>query len=50
MFPGDSETELEPGFLRSGRRFKSGKRRKNMLRTRICNIDQEEEGYELHHI
>ena len=27
MFPGDSETELESGSLRSGRRFRSRKRR-----------------------
>ena len=28
MFPGSTEPELEAGFLRSGRRFSSGKRRK----------------------
>ena len=28
MFPGSSEDELDTGFLRSGRRFRSGKRRK----------------------
>ena len=28
MFPKRTEPELEIGFLRSGRRFKSGKRRK----------------------
>ena len=27
MFPGSTEPELEAGFLRSGRRFRSGKRR-----------------------
>ena len=28
MFQGSSEDELDTGFLRSGRRFRSGKRRK----------------------
>ena len=28
MFPGSTEPELEAGFLRSGRRFRSGKRGK----------------------
>ena len=28
MFPGSTKAELEARFLRSGRRFKSGKRRK----------------------
>ena len=28
MFPGNTEPELEVGFLRSGSRFRSGKRRK----------------------
>ena len=47
MFLGDSGIELEPGFLRSGRRFKSDKRRKTLLGRGSCNTNQEEEGYEL---
>ena len=46
MFPGLGETELESGFLRSGRRFRSGKRRKNLFGWGSCNTEQEEEGYE----
>ena len=30
MFPGSTEPELEVGFLRSGRRFRSKKRRKKI--------------------
>ena len=46
MFPGDSITELEPGFLRSRRRFKFGKRTKTQLERGSCNTYREEEGYE----
>ena len=31
MFPRDNGTELEAGYLRSGRRFRSRKRRKTLL-------------------
>ena len=47
MFPGDSGTELDPDLLRSERRLRSDKRRKNMLGRGSCNTDREEEGYEL---
>ena len=47
MFPRDSGTELESGFLRCGRRFRFDKQRKTMLGRGIFNTDREEEGYEL---
>ena len=31
MFPGDSGTKLEAGYLRRGRRFRSGKRIKTLI-------------------
>ena len=46
MFPRDSGTELESGFLRSIRIFRSDKQRKTLL-GRICNTNREEEGYDL---
>ena len=47
MFPRDSGTELESGCLRSGRRFRSRKRRKTLLGRGSCSTTREEEGYEL---
>ena len=38
MFPGDSETELEGGHLRSGRIFQSGKRRRTATKTGSCSM------------
>ena len=46
MFPGESGTKLDPGFLRSGRRFGSDKICKTMFERGSCNTEQEEEGYE----
>ena len=43
MFPGSSEPELEYGFLRSGRRFKSGKRRKIVGRRQTPCLFEESE-------
>ena len=31
MFPGDNGTELKTSYLRSGRIFRSGKRRKTVI-------------------
>ena len=42
MFPGDSETNLEGGHLRSGRRFWSGKRRRNVTRRGSCSMTRGE--------
>ena len=47
MFPRDSGTELESGFLRRRRIFKFDKRRKNLLGRGSCSMNREEEGYEL---
>ena len=47
MFPRDSGTKLESGFLRSGRRLRSDKWRKTCLGRGSCNTYREEEGYEL---
>ena len=47
MFLGYSGTELDWGFLRSERRFRSSKIRKTMSGGGICSIYREEEGYEL---
>ena len=47
MFPGDSGIELQLGFLRSGRRFKSDKRRKTLLGRGSCSTNRDEEGYYL---
>ena len=47
MFPRDSGTELESGFLRRGRKFRYGKQRKTMLGRGNCSTNKEEEGYEL---
>ena len=46
MFLGDSETELEVGYLRSGRIFRSGKRRKTVTGRGSC-IKTRGEYYEL---
>ena len=45
MFPRESGTELKSGFLRRGRRFRFGKRRKSLFRRGSCSTEQEEEGY-----
>ena len=37
MFPRDSRTEIEVGYLRSGRKFRVGKRRKNATGRGSCN-------------
>ena len=47
MFPGYSGIELEPSFLRSGRRFKFDKQRKTPLWRGSCITDQEKEGYKI---
>ena len=47
MFPGDSGTELDVGFLRSGRIFHSRKRRKTLTGRGSFNTTKEEEDYEL---
>ena len=41
MFPGSSEEELDTGFLRSGRRFWSGKRRKLIRDKRAYSFPRE---------
>ena len=46
MFPGDSGTELDVGYLRSGRIFRSGKRRKTVIGRGSCNMSRGED-YEL---
>ena len=46
MFLGDSGTELEPIFLRRGRRFKYGKRQKTLFGKGISSTEQEQEGYD----
>ena len=38
MFLGSTKPELEDGFLRSGRRFRSGKRRKTIGGRRIPSL------------
>ena len=43
MFPGSSKDELGTGFLRSGRRFWSGKRRKVIGGRRTYNFPREGE-------
>ena len=43
MFPGSTNPELETGFLRSGRRFISGKRRKIEEGRRTPNLFEESE-------
>ena len=43
MFPGSSEDELGTGFLRSGRRFQSGKRRKVIGGRRAYSFPREGE-------
>ena len=47
MFPSYSGTELDSGFLRRERIFRSGKRRKNLLGRGSCSTNIEEEGYDL---
>ena len=42
MFHGDSGTELEAGYLRSERRFSSGKRKKTLLRRGSYSTTREE--------
>ena len=42
MFLGDSGTELEVGYLRSGRIFRSGKRRKTMAGRGSCSMNRGE--------
>ena len=46
MFSGNSDTELESGRLRSGTRFRSGKRRRIATRRGSCNATRGED-YEL---
>ena len=46
MFPRDSGDELEAGYLRSGRRFRSGKRRNTITGRGSCSTTGGEE-YEL---
>ena len=49
MLPRSSEEELDTGFLRSGRRFRSGKRRKVAGGRRAYSIPREGEyGCESH--
>ena len=43
MFTGSSEDELDTGFLRSGRRFQSGKRRKVTGGRRAYSLPREGE-------
>ena len=43
MFPGSTEPELEAGFLKSGRRFHSGKRRKIVGGRRTPSLFEESE-------
>ena len=43
MFPGSIEPKLEDGFLRSERRFRSGKRRKIEEGRRAPNLFEESE-------
>ena len=43
MFPGNTEPELEAGILRSGRIFRSGKRRKTENRRRNPSLFEESE-------
>ena len=40
MFPRDSGTELEAGYLRSGRIFRSGKRRKTITGRGSCSTNR----------
>ena len=37
MFPGDIGNEVEASYLKSGRRFRSGKRRKNFTGRESCS-------------
>ena len=46
MLPSDSETSLEGGHLRSGRRFQSRKRRRTVTKRGSGSITREED-YEL---
>ena len=46
MFPANNGTELEGGCLRSGRRFRSGERRKTVTRRGSCSTTRGED-YEL---
>ena len=49
MFPRNSKDELDTGFLRSGRRFRSGKRRKVAGGRRAYSLPREGEyGCESH--
>ena len=49
MFPGSSEDELDTGFLRSGRMFRSGKRRNIIGGGRAYSLPKEGEyGCESH--
>ena len=43
MFPGSTKHELEVGFLRSGRIFRSGKRRKTVGDRRNPSLFEESE-------
>ena len=43
MFPGSTKPELEVVFLRSGRRFRSGKRRKTLGGRRTPSLFEESE-------
>ena len=43
MFPGSTKPKLEAGFLRSGRRFRSGKRRKMEEVRRTPSLFEESE-------
>ena len=42
MFRGDTTTEIEVDYLRSGRRFRSGNRRKTVRGTKICSTNRGE--------
>ena len=46
MFPRDRRTELEVGYLRSGRIFRSGKRRKVVTQRGSCSMNRGE-GYNI---
>ena len=43
MFPRDSGTELEAGYLRSGGRFRLGKRRKTVIGIGSCSTTKGED-------
>ena len=43
MFPGDSGTELEAGYLRSGRNFRSRKRKNTAIGRGSCSTTRGED-------